>query len=77
MQQTLVRHTRSSLTVCGGPPVCGLKDQSIVILLVGRLVEVKVQDNVTVSPADAWSSAGEFTVMEETSEGAAKERRQM
>lgn len=33
-------------------------------------MEVKVQDKVTVSPLDAWSSGGVFTVMEETSEGA-------
>lgn len=29
-----------------------------------------MQDNVTVSPLDAWSSAGVLTEMEETREGA-------
>lgn len=32
-----------------------------------------MQDNVTVSPLDAWSSAGVLTVMEETREGAGGE----
>lgn len=32
-----------------------------------------MQDKVTVSPLDAWISAGEFTVMEETREGAGGE----
>lgn len=32
-----------------------------------------MQDNVTVSPLDACSSAGVFTVMEETKEGAVGE----
>lgn len=32
-----------------------------------------MQDNVTASPLDAWSSDGVFTVMEETSEGAGGE----
>lgn len=32
-----------------------------------------MQDNVTVSPLDAWSSAGVLTVMEETGEGAGGE----
>lgn len=32
-----------------------------------------MQDNVTVSPLDAWSSAGVVTVMEETRDGAGGE----
>lgn len=32
-----------------------------------------MQDKETVSPLDAWISAGEFTVMEETREGAGGE----
>lgn len=36
-------------------------------------MEVKVQDNVTASPLDAWSSAGVLTLMEETGEGAGGE----
>lgn len=32
-----------------------------------------MQDKVTVSPLDAWSSAGELTVMEETGERAGGE----
>lgn len=65
-----INYDKRILTVCSGPPLWGLYDQSTVILLVGLLVEVKVQDNVTVSPLDACSSAGVFTVMEKTKEGA-------
>lgn len=36
-------------------------------------MEVKVQDNATASPFDAWSSAGVFTLMEDTGEGAGGE----
>lgn len=38
------------------------------------LEEVKVQDNVTASPLNAWSSAGVFTEMEDTGDRAAGEK---
>lgn len=36
---------------------------------------MKVQDKVTASPLDAWSSAGVFTEMEDTRDGAEGEKR--
>lgn len=61
------------LTVWGGPPPWGLKDQSTLILLVGLLEELKLQDRGTTSPLDACRSAGVDTEMEAAGDTAAAE----